>query len=147
MKCLFCGFDDSKVVDSRDTSNGKAIRRRRECIRCGKRFTTYESIETVPVLIIKRNHSRQAFSYDKLRQSIFLACDKRPVSIDDIDNIAKEIEKDIYNASKQEIESSVIGDMVIRKLRMVDEIAAVRFATVFKKFNKISDLSDYLSKF
>lgn len=147
MKCLFCGSEDLKVIDSRDTVNGKAIRRRRQCLNCGKRFTTYETIETVPVLVIKRDHSRQAFSYDKLRKSISIACNKRGIPDEIIDNITRELEKDIYNASEQEISSSTIGDLVLSKLRKIDNISAVKYAIVFKKFDSIDKIKEFLDRF
>lgn len=145
MKCLFCGYEDSKVLDSRDTNNSQSIRRRRECLKCGKRFTTYETIETVPVLIIKSDHSRQPFDIEKLKKSIMIACDKRPVSIESINEVAEEIEKEVYNAKEQEIYSSTIGQMVLRKLKRIDDLACVRYAIVFKKFENINDLENFVN--
>lgn len=145
MKCLFCGYEDSKVLDSRDTNNSHSIRRRRECLKCGKRFTTYETIETVPVLIIKSDHSRQPFDIEKLKKSIMIACDKRPVSIETINEVAEEIEKEAYNAKEQEIYSSTVGQMVLGKLRKIDDLACVRYAIVFKKFSNISDLENFIA--
>ena len=146
MKCFFCGSLNSKVIDSRDTAMQKSIRRRRECLNCGKRFTTYESVEIVPILIIKRDHSRQPFELGKLKKSIVIACEKRPVSIEKIDKVCEEIEKEIYNSSSQEIESSTLGELVLRRLRYVDEIAFVRYAIVFKKFENIAQLMNYLKQ-
>lgn len=145
MKCFFCGSLDSKVLDSRDTDMQRSIRRRRECLHCGKRFTTYETVEVVPILIIKRDHSRQPFELNKLKTSILIACEKRPVSIEEVDKVASEIEKEIYNSTSQEIESSTLGELVLRKLRYLDEIAFVRYAIVFKKFENISQLVNYLT--
>ncbi len=145
MKCFFCGSLESKVLDSRDTDMQKSIRRRRECLNCGKRFTTYETVEVVPILIIKRDHSRQPFDNNKLKKSILIACEKRPVSLEAIDKVCEEIEKEIYNSTSQEIESSTLGELVLRKLRYLDEIAFVRYAIVFKKFDNINQLVNYLS--
>lgn len=145
MKCLFCGYDDSKVLDSRDTNNSQSIRRRRECLNCGKRFTTYETIETVPVLIIKSDHSRQPFDNSKLKKSIMIACDKRPVSIDTINEVTEEIEKEVYNAKEQEIYSSTIGQMVLSKLKKIDDLACIRYAIVFKKFENLNDLENFIN--
>lgn len=144
MNCFFCGSEESKVIDSRDTNNGQSIRRRRECLNCGKRYTTYETIEVVPLLIIKSDHSRQAFDINKLKRSIMLACEKRPISLDTVNEIASDIERSIYNASNQEIDSSTLGEMVLRKLRRVDEIAFIKYALIFKKFKNLNDFMDYL---
>lgn len=144
MKCIFCGYEDSKVLDSRDTSNCQSIRRRRECLHCGKRFTTYESIETIPVLIIKSNHSRQPFNNEKLKKSIMIACDKRPIGIETINALTDEIEKEVYNAKEQEIYSSTIGQLVLSKLKKIDILACVRYAIVFKKFSSLEDLENFI---
>ncbi|MBQ8749533.1 MAG: transcriptional repressor NrdR [Clostridia bacterium] len=145
MKCLFCGYEDSKVLDSRDTNNSQSIRRRRECLNCGKRFTTYETIETVPVLIIKSDHSRQPFDNAKLKKSIMIACDKRPVSLEMINELTDEIEKEVFNAKEQEIYSSTIGQMVLKKLKRLDDLACIRYAIVFKKFESIEDLETFIT--
>ena len=145
MRCIFCGYDNSKVLDSRDTSNEQSIRRRRECLKCGKRFTTYETIETIPVLIIKSDHSRQPFDKEKLKRSIIIACDKRPVAIELINELLDEIEKEVYNAKEQEIYSSTIGQLVLKKLRKIDDLACVRYAIVFKKFENIDDLQNFIN--
>lgn len=145
MRCIFCGYDNSKVLDSRDTSNEQSIRRRRECLKCGKRFTTYETIETIPVLIIKSDHSRQPFDKEKLKKSILIACDKRPVAIELINELLDEIEKEVYNAKEQEIYSSTIGQLVLKKLRKIDDLACVRYAIVFKKFENIDDLQNFIN--
>ncbi len=145
MRCIFCGYDNSKVLDSRDTSNEQCIRRRRECLKCGKRFTTYETIETIPVLIIKSDHSRQPFDKAKLKKSVLIACDKRPVAIELINELLDEIEKEVYNAKEQEIYSSTIGQLVLRKLKQIDDLACVRYAIVFKKFENINDLQNFIN--
>lgn len=147
MKCIFCGYEESKVLDSRDTNGNLSIRRRRECLNCGKRYTTYETIDRVPVLIIKKDHSRQPFDIEKLKNSIMIACDKRPVSADTINSLAKDIEKEIYNAQDQEINSSTVGEMALRRLRKVDELAYVRYAIVFKKFEDIKELATFISNY
>ncbi len=144
MRCFFCGSSNSKVLDSRVTDMQRSIRRRRECLNCGKRFTTYESVEVVPVLIIKKDHSRQPFDMDKLKKSVVIACEKRPVSIEKINKVCEDVEKEIYNSTSQEIESSTVGELVLRKLRYLDELAFVRYAIVFKKFDNIEQLMGYL---
>ncbi len=139
MKCIYCGCEESKVLDSRSTDETNSIRRRRECLGCGKRFTTYETIETVPILVVKKDGSRQAFNIEKIRSGMIRACEKRPVSIAQIDKMAEEIEKTIQNSLKQEISSQEIGEMVMAKLKEVDEIAYVRFASVYRQFKDVTN--------
>ena len=134
MKCIYCGCEDSKVLDSRSTEETNSIRRRRECLQCGKRFTTYETIETVPILVVKKDGSRQPFSIEKVKSGMIKACEKRPVSIAQIDQMAADIEKQIQNSLRQEIPSQEIGEMIMQKLKAVDEIAYVRFASVYRQF-------------
>jgi len=138
MKCIYCGFEDSKVLDSRSTDDSNAIRRRRECLKCGKRFTTYETVETVPILVIKKDGSRQPFNIEKIKVGLIKACEKRPVSIAQIDKIAEDIEKKIQNSLKQEVSSQEIGEMIMEKLKAVDDIAYVRFASVYRQFKDVT---------
>ena len=139
MKCVYCGCEDSKVLDSRSTEETNSIRRRRECSGCGKRFTTYETIETVPILVIKKDGSRQPFNIEKVRSGMIKACEKRPVSIAQIDQMADEIEKQIQNSLTQEISSQEIGELIMDKLKKIDEIAYVRFASVYRQFKDVTN--------
>lgn len=139
MKCIYCGYEESKVLDSRSTDESNSIRRRRECLGCGKRFTTYETIETVPILVVKKDGSRQPFNIEKIRSGMIKACEKRPVSIAQIDAMATDIEKQIQNSLKQEISSQEIGEMIMEKLKAVDEIAYVRFASVYRQFKDVTN--------
>lgn len=145
MKCTYCGYPDSKVIDSRATEESNSIRRRRECLKCGKRFTTYETIETTPILVIKRDGSRQTFDPEKIKKGIIKACEKRPVSMGQIDLMILEIEKALSNSLKQEIKSSEIGEMIMQKLKEIDDIAYVRFACVYRKFEDISKFIDFIN--
>ncbi len=145
MKCIFCGFCDSKVIDSRASEDTNSIRRRRECLKCGKRFTTYEMVESSPILVIKNDNSRQSFDPQKIKKGIIKACEKRPVSISQIDDIIAEIEKKISNSLEQEIKSSEIGEMVMDSLKKIDEISYVRFAAVYRRFKDISTFIDFLN--
>ena len=146
MKCIFCGNNDSKVIDSRLTEDTNSIRRRRECLKCGKRFTTYEMVENVPILVIKNNNSRQTFDPQKIKAGIIKACEKRPVSITQIDDIIASIEKQISNSLVQEIKSSEIGEMVMEHLKKIDEISYVRFAAVYRRFKDITTFIEFLNK-
>lgn len=137
MRCFYCGNIDSKVVDSRSTDDGTAIRRRRECLGCGRRFTTYEKIESVPIIVIKKDKSRQAFDREKLQRGIMNACASRPVSMDMVDNILDDIEATIHNSLEREVASEQIGEMVMDRLREIDEVSYVRFASVYKQFKDI----------
>lgn len=140
MKCIYCGGMDSKVIDSRVSEDGNAIRRRRECIECGKRYTTYEKVESTPILVIKNNGNRQMFDSAKIKSGIMKACEKRPVPIIKIEKIVSDIEKQIHNSLAQEITSKKIGDMVMEKLKTLDEVAYVRFASVHREFKDINTL-------
>lgn len=142
MRCMYCGCEDSKVIDSRSADEGRTIRRRRECINCGKRFTTYETIEDTPVLVIKSDGTRQAYNPQKIKNVIIKACGKRPVSIDKIDELVDSITKQIYNAMEQEISSKQIGEMVMEKLKDLDEVAYVRYASVYRSFTDVSSFMD-----
>ena len=146
MKCIYCGSEDSKVVDSRSIEETNSIKRRRECIDCGKRFTTYEMIETTPVLVIKRNGDRQPFSISKVKNGIIKACEKRPVSISKIDEMVNSIEMKIQNLTEREIDSSKVGEMVMEELEKADKVAYVRFASVYKQFEDIEKFKDFIQK-
>lgn len=146
MRCLYCGNMESKVVDSRSAEDGTAIRRRRECLNCGKRFTTYEKIESVPIIVIKKDGSRQQYDRDKLQRGIMNACASRPVSMDTVDGILDEIEGSIRNSLEREISSVKIGEMVMERLRLIDEVSYVRFASVYKQFKDIDTFRMELEK-
>ena len=145
MKCIYCGNEESKVIDSRSADETNSIRRRRECLGCGKRFTTYETVETTPILLIKSNGDREAFNPSKIKSGIIKSCEKRPVSMHDIDNLVSEIEKKVYNSLDEEISSKKIGEYVMEGLRELDEVAYVRFASVYKKFQDISTFFDFIN--
>lgn len=138
MKCPFCSFDESKVVDSRSTDDNTTIRRRRECLKCGKRYTTYEKVEDIPVLVIKRDLTREIFSREKVVNGLIIACQKRPISRKQIENIAEDIEKTISNKMLTEVETEHIGEMVMDRLKKIDEISYVRFASVYRQFKDIN---------
>ncbi|MBO5889060.1 MAG: transcriptional repressor NrdR [Clostridia bacterium] len=144
MKCLSCGHDESKVIDSRMIDDGNSIRRRRECLQCGKRFTTFETVETTPILVIKNNQTREPFNKEKIKSGIIKACEKRPVSITQINDLVDSIEKDIQNSLKSEVETKVIGEMVMEKLKKLDEIAYVRFASVYRQFTDVTNFINFL---
>jgi transcriptional repressor NrdR len=146
MRCLKCGDEESKVIDSRPTEDGMAIRRRRECIECGYRFTTYEKIENIPIMVVKKNGMREAFNRDKIINGILRACEKRPVSMDKIEKIADEIEEHINNSLMREIKTEDIGNIVSHKLKEIDDIAYVRFASVYKQFKDINEFKEELNK-
>ena len=143
MKCIFCGCTDSKVIDSRSTDEGRTIRRR-ECMQCGKRFTTYETIETTPILVIKSGGNRQAFDPNKIKNGIIKACEKRPVSMSKIDKLVEDVKKQIFNSLEQEISSKRIGEMVMDGLKSIDEVAYVRYASVYRQFTDISSFMNEL---
>lgn len=144
MKCIFCGCTDSKVIDSRSTDEGRTIRRRRECMQCGKRFTTYETIEATPILVIKSGGNRQAFDPNKIKNGIIKACEKRPVSMSKIDKLVEDVKKQIFNSLEQEISSKRIGEMVMDGLKSIDEVAYVRYASVYRQFTDISSFMNEL---
>lgn len=146
MKCLYCGCLESKVIDSRSADDGMVIRRRRECVNCGKRFTTYETIETTSVLVVKSNGARQAFDVAKVKAGILKACEKRPVPMSKIDALVEDIQKQLYNSMEQEISSKQIGEMVMQGLKKLDEVAYVRFASVYRQFKDISTFMDELKR-
>ena len=130
MKCMYCGCEDSKVIDSRSTDDGKSIRRRRECTNCGRRFTTFETIESVPFLVVKKDGTRQSYDREKLKKGIIRACEKRPISMAQIDSAVDRIEKTLYNSLEQEVTSLKIGELVMQELKDIDEVAYIRFAAV-----------------
>ncbi len=146
MKCPFCGFEESRVIDSRPTDEGERIRRRRECLKCLKRFTTYEIIESLPVIVIKKDKSREVFNRDKLLNGLMRACEKRPVSIDMLEHIIDDIESTLQNSLDREVTSEKIGELVMDKLKGVDEVAYVRFASVYRQFKDIDTFMSELSK-
>lgn len=146
MKCPYCGCVESKVVDSRSADDGERIRRRRECLRCGKRFTTYEMVESFPLMVIKRDESREPFDREKLRSGIMRACEKRPVSMGMIDKIVDSIERKLQNSFDREVTSNVIGEYAMEMLRETDEVAYVRFASVYRQFKDINTFLDELNK-
>jgi len=146
MKCPFCGYSESKVVDSRPAEEGATIRRRRECLSCQKRFTTYEIMERLPLIVIKKDGSRQTFDKQKLINGILRACEKRPVSIADIQAVADEIEQELQNSLEREIASSEVGEMVMSGIKNLDEVAYVRFASVYRQFRDINTFMEELNK-
>ena len=146
MKCMYCGCTESKVIDSRSTDEDRAIRRRRECMQCGRRFTTYETIEMTPVLVVKNGGNRQAFDPGKIKNGIIKACEKRPVPMAKIDKLVEDIKKQVYNSLEQEISSKRIGEMVMDGLKKIDEVAYVRYASVYRSFKDISSFMAELQK-
>ena len=146
MKCPYCGYDESKVIDSRPTDEGERIRRRRECLKCGKRFTTYEVIETVPIIVIKKDKSRESFDRNKLLNGLLRACEKRPVSIDTLERVVDEIEGSLQNSLDREVQSSLIGKYAMEKLKTIDEVAYVRFASVYREFKDIATFKEELDR-
>ncbi|MDR3645178.1 MAG: transcriptional regulator NrdR [Clostridia bacterium] len=146
MKCPYCGHEESKVVDSRPTDEGEKIRRRRECMKCQKRFTTYEVIESLPLVVVKKDKSREAFDRNKLVSGMLRACEKRPVSLDTLEKVAEEIEGMLQNSLDREVTSQHIGELCMEKLKDIDEVAYVRFASVYRQFRDINTFMDELSK-
>ena len=146
MKCPYCGFKESKVVDSRPAEEGSSIRRRRECLSCGKRFTTYETVESMPMVVIKRDGSRQTFDRRKLVNGMLRACEKRPVSLAQLEKIGEEIEQELQNSLEREISTERVGELVMDKLKSVDEVAYVRFASVYRQFKDINTFMHELTK-
>ena len=146
MKCPYCGCEESKVIDSRPADDGEKIRRRRECTGCAKRFTTYEIIETVPVIVIKKDKSREAFDRNKLFSGLLRACEKRPISIDTLEKIVDKIEAKLQNSLDREVKSTLIGEYAMESLKDVDEVAYVRFASVYRQFRDINTYMNELSK-
>ena len=146
MRCLNCNCTESKVIDSRSADDERTIRRRRECMGCGRRFTTYETIEVAPILVVKSDGTRQAFDLGKIKRGVIKACEKRPVPIEKIDALAEDIAKRIYNSMEQEVSSKQIGEMVMEGLQKLDEVAYVRYASVYRSFKDISSFMAELQK-
>ncbi|PAB58839.1 transcriptional regulator NrdR [Anaeromicrobium sediminis] len=146
MNCPFCECFDTKVVDSRPTEEGQVIRRRRECSKCKKRFTTYEKIEEIPLIIIKKNGNREAYNRNKVLNGIIRACEKRPVSLKNIEKIVDNIERNLHNSMEKEIKSTYVGELVMNALKEIDEVAYVRFASVYRQFRDINTFMEELKK-
>lgn len=146
MKCPYCNFEESKVIDSRSSDENNSIRRRRECLECKKRFTTYETVETTPVLVIKNGGNREPFNPDKIRFGVIKACEKRPVPLHTIDELVDGIVKQVNNSMVREIPSSEIGEMVMQGLKNIDEVSYIRFASVYRQFKDITTFVDFIEK-
>ena len=146
MRCPFCGCEESKVIDSRPTDENERIRRRRECVQCGKRFTTYEVIEDVPIIVIKKDKSRGVFDRNKVLKGMLRACEKRPVTSTELETAISEIEATLQSATDREVTSVRIGELIMEKLREIDEVAYVRFASVYKEFDSASAFIEEISK-
>ena len=146
MKCPFCGYTESKVIDSRPTDENERIRRRRECIQCSKRFTTYETIEDVPVIVIKKDRSREVFDRNKILKGMLRACEKRKVTVAELDEKIDEIEAQLQSSVDREVSSSRIGELIMEKLKEIDEVAYVRIASVYKEFDSAESFRDELAK-
>lgn len=146
MNCPFCSHNDSKVIDSRPTDEGQAIRRRRECISCSKRFTTYEKIDEIPLIVVKKNGNREPYNRNKILNGVIRSCEKRPVSMKDIENLVDGIEKQIHNTMEREITTELIGNLVIDKIKDLDGVAYVRFASVYREFKDINTFMDEVKK-
>jgi transcriptional repressor NrdR len=147
MKCPFCGDQESKVVDSRHSEDGQSIRRRRECLRCQRRFTTYEMVESLPIIVIKRDGSRQNFDRNKILNSMLRAFDKRKVDINDLERLTTEIEQAIQNSLEREITTDRLGEMVMERIKPMDEVAYIRFASVYRRFQDVSSFVREVSRF
>ena len=147
MKCPFCSHENTRVIDSRPAEDNNSIRRRRVCDECGKRFTTYEKIETIPLIIIKKDNNRESYDRSKLEAGVLLACHKRPVSAEDINVLVDEVEAEIFNLDNREIPSQTVGELVMNKLKDLDAVAYVRFASVYREFKDVNTFMDELKKF
>ncbi len=146
MKCPYCGYQESKVVDSRHSDDNTSIRRRRECLSCQKRFTTYETVESLPMIVVKKDNSRQAFDRNKILNGMVRACEKRPVSMADMERVADEIEQIVQNSLDREVSTVHIGELVMERLKPLDEVAYVRFASVYRQFKDINSFMHELNK-
>lgn len=144
MLCPFCGHLESKVVNSRQNPKGDAIRRRRECLQCAHRFTTFEMIEKTPIVVVKRDGKRESFDREKIIKGLLRACEKRPVTVDEVERVVQTVEKNLYNNMEKEVSSLKIGEMVLKQLRALDEVAYVRFASVYRQFRDISEFNHEL---
>ncbi len=146
MRCPFCGFEESKVIDSRPTDENERIRRRRECLQCSKRFTTYETIEDVPIIVIKKDKSREVFDRNKILKGMLRACEKRSVTISELETAISEIEATLQSAIDREVTSARIGELIMEKLKLIDEVAYVRFASVYKEFDSVESFREEIAK-
>lgn len=146
MKCPFCSYEESKVIDSRPADDGERIRRRRECLKCSRRFTTHETVETIPIIVVKRDKSREPFDRNKLLGGMLRACEKRPVPLEEIEAVVTEIEKKLQNSLDREITSQAIGEFAMDSLKNIDEVAYVRFASVYRQFKDINTFMEELNK-
>lgn len=144
MRCPFCGYSDSKVVDSRPADDSNSIRRRRECLECGKRFTTYEKIEEVPLMVVKKSGQREVFNPNKILVGMIKACEKRPISMDKLEAVVRDIEKELLNTMEREVTTKYIGELVMERLRKIDPVAYVRFASVYREFKDIDTFMEEL---
>ena len=147
MKCVYCGFTESKVIDSRASTDNTSIRRRRECLQCGKRFTTYEVIEHTPVLVIKNDGTRQPFDPAKVKAGVIKSCEKRPVAMSEIDKLVASVERQVYNTLEQEIPSAKIGELGRGELKELDQVAYIRFASVYRQFRDVTTFIDFIKEF
>ncbi|MEJ5306827.1 MAG: transcriptional regulator NrdR [candidate division WOR-3 bacterium] len=145
MKCPYCGFEENRVIDSRASKDGQSVRRRRECLQCKKRFTTYEYVEKTPLLVIKRDGRREPYARDKLIEGIRTACRKRPVSNESINKIVEDVERKLFAKESEEVESKIIGEIVMEQLKEIDEISYVRFASVYRQFKDMNEFIDELN--
>lgn len=146
MKCPFCGEDNTRVIDSRPSDDNNSIRRRRQCDECSKRFTTYEKVESIPLVVIKKDNIREPYDRSKIEAGIFRSCHKRPISVDQINELVDEIENAIFNLEEKEISSSIIGEIVMDKLKELDPVAYVRFASVYREFKDVNTFMNELKK-
>ncbi|MEG0214944.1 MAG: transcriptional regulator NrdR [Hungatella sp.] len=146
MKCPFCNAEDTKVIDSRPADDNNSIRRRRQCENCGKRFTTYEKLDTMPLMVIKKDNSREMYDRSKIESGVVHSCHKRPISIQQVDSMIDEIENQIFNLEEKEVATSVIGEMVMAKLKALDEVAYVRFASVYREFKDVNTFMEEIGK-
>ena len=146
MRCVFCGHDDSKVLDSRPVEEGRSIRRRRECLECGKRFTTYERVEELPLVVVKSDNRRELFDAGKILNGMVKACDKRQIPMSVLESIVNDIERELTNSLEREVTSKHIGELVMERLRSIDEVAYVRFASVYRNFEDVSTFIDEIRK-
>ena len=147
MKCPYCGYQESKVVDSRHSDDGLSIRRRRECLSCQKRFTTYETVESLPVVVVKKDNSREPFDRNKILRGMVRACEKRPVSMADLENAVTEIEQIVQNSLEREVSTDRIGEMVMERIKPLDEVAYIRFASVYRRFQDVRSFIHEINKF
>lgn len=146
MKCPFCGVDSTRVIDSRPAEDNCSIRRRRECDECGKRFTTYEKVETIPLTIIKKDKIREAYDRSKIESGVIKSCHKRPIPVEEIEQCIDRIETAIFNMERKEVESSVVGEVVMNELKLLDQVAYVRFASVYRQFKDVNTFMDEVKK-